>query len=180
MKKKYLLFFIVCFSAWSQEPDYPQLNFDPLISFEKFKWDKEKKRFLSADGETLIITASDAEEKVAAKILKNKLVQLKLLFSPQSAAYPGMLTKGESCAKSAAFPKKVENNAQSLYWFAEMPAATDLSFGNCGARPEPLLRHTEILYCKQFKKIFEISFFTRNTKRIGKTIVQCASSSDRK
>lgn len=116
-------------------------------------------------GDVLHVTSEKLDEATARKILKNKLIQLKLLFAPASSPYPGMVTKDEACPTTAIFADKMESGPQSLYWFSEMPAAADFSYGTCGNRKETFWSQYLLLFCKKQRALYDIRYFTPKTDK---------------
>lgn len=123
------------------------------------------------NGNRIIIRSQIQDKETAAKLLKNKLVQLKLLFAPQKASYPGMLTKDQSCISVASFPEKIQRDAERLYWSAELPATEDYFYGSCGSRAEPFWSQYQVLYCKKSKILFDIKYFVPKDKNLIKSSI---------
>lgn len=179
MKKKslnFLYLYIILFfsSASAQELDrLIQIN-DQVITMKLMSYNNQLNGFTGKDGSLLVITANDFDEKTAKKLMKNKLIQLKLHFAPQAAAYAGMVTKGEDCIKTAFFPAKIEQNKLGSYWVAEMPAASDYTVGNCGSKKDVYWKIQQTLYCNKGKKMFELSYYTKKFKQIAKPLANCS------
>lgn len=171
----FLLSLFLFFSpAYAQRIDpMIQMNIQ-VINMKQMKYDQQLNGFKGNDGSLLVITANEFDEKTAKKLMKNKLVQLKLYFAPQAAAYAGMVTKGEDCVKSAFFPEKIEKTKNESFWVAEMPAAEDYSVGNCGSKKDVFWKVQQTLYCDKGKKMFELSYFTKTAKRIAKPLAHCS------
>lgn len=119
-------------------------------------------------GHVLQVTSEKLDEATAKKLLKNRLIQLKLLFAPRSAPYPGMVTKDEGCRATAIFADKIQSRPQSLYWFSEMPAAEDFSYGNCGNRKEIFWSQYLLLFCKKQQVLYDIRYFSPKTDKAFK------------
>lgn len=161
-------------NAFSQDIDsLIQIN-NQVIMMNQMKFNNQLNGYSGMDGSLLVITENDFDEKTAKKLMKNKLIQLKLHFAPQAAAYAGMVTKGEDCIKTAFFPSKIEQNQMGSYWVAEMPAASDYSVGNCGSKKDVFWKVQQTLYCNKGKKMFELSYYTKKIKRIAKPLASCS------
>ena len=124
----------------------------------------------------MIKTKDIMSEAVAKKILKNKLIQLKLLFAPQAAAYPGMFTRDQHCQQSATFAKKIEYTKDAIFWHSEMPGSDNFTYGSCGSREEPYQSQYLLIYCKKIKTLFDIRYFQLKNKeevKIDRAIATC-------
>ena len=179
MKKNlFALLVLLIFSTFAQaRPDdvppaetLKQLDFDASIKPAAFTTPLEGSRLKDATGNVMQVTQEKMSETIAKKILKNKFVQLKLLFAPQAAAYPGMLTKDQSCKDSAAFGRGVQTKADSIFWFSEMPGSEDFGYGACGSRAEPYWSQYLLIYCKKQQVLYDIRYFKLSTKKEGEKI----------
>lgn len=161
-------FFLICaipllvFTSQNSFADsLTQFNLDLKFDFKAlpelgWKEVEEKALYSNADGYGLKYSVLEVKQERARQILKNKLIQLKMLFAPEAAAYPGMITKGQDCAKRAALAQKTEENKSSYFWFSEMPATEEGQVGTCGLRPETKWAHRLVIYCKKSGKLYEV------------------------
>lgn len=155
-----------------------QLQWDSVVKTEAFTTPLENDRLKDSAGNVLRLTQEKMSESIARKLLKNKLIQLKLLFAPRAAAYPGMLTKDQSCKDTAVFSKGQQTTSDSLYWFSEMRAADDFSYGACGSRAEPYWSQYLLIYCKKTGILYDLRYFKMAAKKdeedmIRRPIAKC-------
>ena len=153
-----------------------QLKLDPNLKLEQFSLLVDTNRLKNTSGNVIQGTQDIMSEAVAKKILKNKLIQLKLLFAPQAAAYPGMFTRDQHCQQSATFAKKIEYTKDAIFWHSEMPGSDNFTYGSCGSREEPYQSQYLLIYCKKIKTLFDIRYFQLKNKeevKIDRAIATC-------
>ncbi len=170
------LFFVQLVFTAKASTDVLPPKFNEKIQFEQFE--SKDGVLKNKSGNVLVIRQEKMDPKIAVKLTKNKLVQLKLLFAPQKAAYPGMLTKDQSCSTVADFPKEIIDNKELMTWVSEMPATDDYFYGSCGSREEPYWSQYQVLFCKKTGVIYDIKYFKPKEKSkikdsIGFQIANC-------
>src|SRR5579885_970876 len=109
------------------------LELDPsVVDLSKFTRDGQTSRYLGPDGAVLSIDEEKTTPEQARKDLKNRLLQLQLLFAPHGAAYPGMLTKDASCKDKTRLGVRTRKTNESLYWFSELRSTQGCVYGSSG------------------------------------------------
>lgn len=165
------------YQAHSNTASLNLIEFDSkLIKITQVIYQKDKNYFIDDFGNILIVSQDNIKANVARKLLMNKLNQLKLNFSAQPAPYPGMFTKTQSCNNSVIFPKKINENKKGFSWAVEMPAAKDLSVGNCGAKEELYWARFFVLYCKEINRMFDVKLFSLRRDRklhLSSSLIKC-------
>ena len=96
-------------------------------------------------------------ENDAKKLVRNKLIQLKLLYQPYNAPYAGMVTQGSDCLKNVYLPDEPSTFKKGWGWHAQVPAAADKSHGHCGNKVESLWKTIQVIFCYSDKTVYEIS-----------------------
>lgn len=150
--------FIVSQFVFAESLKLKELVFTEQLRPESFTFVSEGK-FKSSEGEFLLLKREEFALPIAEKIIKNRLTQLKLLFAPRSAPYPGMITIDQNCIDTAKFPAKIENSENSIFWLTEMPASSDFTYATCGNRKDIYLSQYLVIYCKSTKILFDIKYF---------------------
>ena len=170
-----LLFFTL--PGLSARADFSGLVFDPqLLDLSQYTLNQTPGEFQGPSGNVLQVRSEKISQADAAKSLKNRLFQLQALYAPQSAAYPGMLTKDASCLATVALATKTEETKSELFWFSEMPATQRFVYGTCGTIEEPFWSQKLLLYCKSSQLLYDIRFFRLKGKaftKIGKRLARC-------
>ena len=168
-----LLFFLIAAPA---QADAPALEFDAsVVDFSKFSRDGESSRYIGPEGSVLSVDEEKIAPEQAKKDLKNRLLQLQLLFAPHGAQYPGMLTKDASCKDRTRLASKTSETKDSLYWFSELPATQTFVYGSCGAIAEPFWSEKLLLYCKAQGTLYDVRFFTKKKSPIGRPLARYKS-----
>ena len=151
--------------------------FNPkLITPSNFSYDQNLEAFKDSEGNQLTIREEKIKANEAEKMLKQRLVQLKLLYVPKVAAYPGMITTTESCAKKYFYPQKIKESSTALYWTAEMPATKEMIYGSCGTMKEPFWSQQQLLFCKKTSTLWDVRYFHQQKdfkKHFSSPIASC-------
>ena len=83
-------------------------------------------------------------ENIAAKIIKNKSIQLKLSL--------------RKCKDDRVTSSRFVKDETSIYWFSELPADSNYDYSSCRA-DSPFMSQYLLLYCKKTRKLHEIRHF---------------------
>ena len=163
-KINFIFLFLFCRVVFARGDITPadvisKLAFEPEIKVENLTTAIDGGRFKDSAGNVIQIKTDTMNEVIAKKIVKNKLIQLKLLFAPQTAAYPGMLTRDQHCQDTAVFSHSTKETENSIFWFSEMPGADDFTYGSCGSRSEPYWSQYLLIYCKNQKTTYDVRYF---------------------
>lgn len=174
MRIEFLIFFISSFGL-ADALELKELDFSPNLKVEAFT-SVNNGKFKTPSGSILILTREKFSEQDAKKLLKNKLAQLKMLFEPRSAPYPGMVTTDQTCRKTARFPAKIEESSNSLFWYAELPASEDFTFASCGSRKDIYQSQYLVIYCKSSQQLYDVRYFVplgQNEFILGQSLAKC-------
>lgn len=129
------------------------------IKIKNYTFDTQTQRYVAQDGSFLKLSRRKMPEGDAHKFLGDQLYQHRLLYQPQSAPYPGMLTKDVSCSEGIVLPKDPTDTVSATYWFSEVPATKALLYGTCGSIEEPYWSQILLLYCKKTQTFFDVRIF---------------------
>ncbi len=83
-------------------------------------------------------------ENMAAKVIKNKSILLKLAL--------------RKCKDERLTASRLKKDEESIYWFSELPADSKFDYDSCKA-DAPYMSQYLLLYCKKSKRLHEIRHF---------------------
>ncbi len=185
----HILFFIITalpHSLLAVDPlMIPPLNlaFDrALVRSEKFELQPKSdsdadilRSFRGDKGEYVRVIERDGiDPKAANGFFKSKMVQIKMLFTPQTVPYSGAITISAQCLSQARLQNKIQDHKGQRSVFFQLNATENFVYGTCAPEQEKFASQYLLLYCKKAKIFYELKFFAPKAKtRYATPVAHC-------
>lgn len=171
-----LLFLLSCTKTNDLKSYYPHLKWDNSLKNELITVDKEFQN-KNVSGTKILFNGNlkghqlisemmvDIDQDTAEKLMKNKALMIKGLYSIQATPYSGTITKEASCTSDMNIdPIVVDKKNQTTMQF-DLKATERLVLGVCLEEQNVFRSQTLLIYCKGIRTLYDLRYYYPKTEK---------------